>query len=79
MLKDYARGLPISDMLREIINRGLRNFDGNKNPLGQVCFVALRFQICACCCIFQLLPYVAFLCHVLCHLTAVAVDTSTVS
>ena len=36
MLKDYRRGLPISDMLREIVNRGLRNFDGNKNPLGQV-------------------------------------------
>ena len=36
VLKDYRRGLPISDMLREIVNRGLRNFDGNKNPLGQV-------------------------------------------
>ena len=36
VLKDYRRGLPISDMLREIVNRGLRNFEGNKNPLGQV-------------------------------------------
>lgn len=36
VLKDHKRGLPISDMLREIVNRGLRDFNGNKNPLGQV-------------------------------------------
>lgn len=36
VLKDHRRGLPISDMLREIVNRGLRTFEGNKNPLGQV-------------------------------------------
>lgn len=36
VLKDHRRGLPISDMLREIVNRGLRTFEGNKNPLGQI-------------------------------------------
>ena len=36
VLVDFPKGLPISEMLKEVTNRGLRKFDGNKNPLGQV-------------------------------------------